>query len=148
MINGNESIVIEVRQRCLEFYVTAAKEICKKLLINDSFLKKLKVFMPGLALLLPDRELTFNHVIFISRTFRGYDEDLLKTEWCRLYQDYTVEDKNELAKLDFDDMWKQICRHSYPRKLGNAVPSQSNSNADSKRVFSYLPDLKTEQTII
>ncbi|KAK0180578.1 hypothetical protein PV327_002945 [Microctonus hyperodae] len=103
--------------------------------------------MPGLALLNPDRELTFNYVVFIARTFRGYDEDLLKTEWCHLYQDYSIEQKNLLAKLDFDDMWIQICRDSYPnlRKLVNAIRSLPNSNADSERVFSYLSDLKNKK---
>ncbi|KAK0165747.1 hypothetical protein PV328_004242 [Microctonus aethiopoides] len=46
IINGNESIVTVVRQKCLAFYIIAAKEICKRLPINDPFLSKLKVFMP------------------------------------------------------------------------------------------------------
>ncbi|KAK0071475.1 hypothetical protein PV326_001200, partial [Microctonus aethiopoides] len=78
IINGNESIVTVVRQKCLAFYIIAAKEICKRLPINDPFLSKLK---------------------------------------------------------------------SYPnlRKLVNAVRSLPNSNADSERIFSYLPDSKTKK---
>ncbi|KAK0070730.1 hypothetical protein PV325_014158, partial [Microctonus aethiopoides] len=103
--------------------------------------------MPGLALLHPDRELTFNRISSILQTFRSFNEDLLRAEWFRLHLDYTMEERNRLSKLEFDDMWKQICRHSYPnlRKLVNAVRSLPNSNADSERIFSYLPDLKTKK---
>ncbi|KAK0090238.1 hypothetical protein PV326_004193 [Microctonus aethiopoides] len=127
----------------------STKEICKRLPIGDPFLNKLKGFMPGLALLHPDRAQTSNYIVFVARTFRGFDEDLVKSEWYRLHLDFTIEEKNKLSKLSFDDMWKQICRHSYPslRKLVNAVRSLSNSNADSERVFSYLPDLKTKNGI-
>ncbi|KAK0071476.1 hypothetical protein PV326_001201 [Microctonus aethiopoides] len=56
--------------------------------------------------------------------------------------------KHQLSKLDFDDMWKRICFHqSYPnlRKLVNAVRSLPNSNANSERIFSYLPDSKMKK---
>ena len=51
--------------------------------------------------------------------------------------------------LNFDEMWKQIfqCTYQYPnlKYLLNAVRSLPNSNADSERIFSLLPDLKTKK---
>ena len=51
--------------------------------------------------------------------------------------------------LNFDEMWKQIfqCTYQYPnlKSLLNAVKSLPNSNADSERIFSLLPDLKTKK---
>ncbi|KAK0167754.1 hypothetical protein PV327_001618 [Microctonus hyperodae] len=86
----HESIVTDVRNKCLEFYITAAKEICTRLQIKDPFLNKLK-----------------------------------------------NEEKQILSKMNFDNMWEQICKHSYPnlRKLVSAVRSLPNSNADAEKVF-------------
>jgi len=51
--------------------------------------------------------------------------------------------------LNFDDMWKQIFKnaHGYPnlKSIVNAIRSLPNSNADSERIFSLLPDLKTKK---
>jgi len=41
---GHADVVANVRENCLQFYITAAQEICKRLPINDKFLSKLKVF--------------------------------------------------------------------------------------------------------
>ena len=51
--------------------------------------------------------------------------------------------------LNFDEMWKQIfqCTYQYPnlKSLLNAIRSLPKSNADSERIFSLLPDLKTKK---
>jgi len=44
MMQGHEDIVTTVRENSLSFYVTAAKEIRKRLRINNIFLLKLNVF--------------------------------------------------------------------------------------------------------
>jgi len=52
---GHTEVVANVRQNCLQFYITAAQGICKRLPINHSFLSKLKVFETDTALRDPKR---------------------------------------------------------------------------------------------
>lgn len=80
MKEGHTDIVAHVRKNCLQFCVTAAEEISKKLPINDKFLSKLKVLEANVALSDSDREISFNDVSFIAQTFGGFDEDGLKKE--------------------------------------------------------------------
>ncbi|XP_070515358.1 protein FAM200A-like [Cardiocondyla obscurior] len=145
---GRADIVANIRQDCLQFYVTAAQDICKRLPIHDAFLSKLKVFECNIALCHSDRETSFNDVSYIANTFGGFDIENLKKEWFALQKDFNELEKNLFATLDFDDLWKKILhRRQYPnlKSLLNAVRSLPNSNADSERIFSFLPDLKTKK---
>ncbi|EZA60001.1 SCAN domain-containing protein, partial [Ooceraea biroi] len=69
--------VTQVRQHCLQFYVTAAEEIRKRLPVND-VLKKLQVFIPSTAVFDSNRNTSFQHVSFIAKTIGGFDEESLK----------------------------------------------------------------------
>ncbi|KAL6420215.1 hypothetical protein ACFW04_011775 [Cataglyphis niger] len=151
---GHAEIVTNIRKNCLQFYVTVAEEIRKRLPINDKFLLKLKVIECNLALLNIDRETLFNDVSFIAENFGGFDENGLKKEWLTLQLDFTIIEKEELLKLSFDDMWKQILQNQYStnsdkypnlKRLLNAVRSLSNLNADPERMFSILTDVKTKK---
>lgn len=146
---GHANIVVNVRENCLQFYITAAQEICKRLPINDKFLSKLTVFEPHVALYDNNRETSFDEVSFVARTLGGFDDNDLRKEWYTLHQGFTETEKKNLAKFNFDEMWKQIfqCNDQYPhlKSLLNAIRSLPNSNADSERIFSYLPDLKTKK---
>jgi len=55
-----------IRENCLQFLVTAAQEISKRLPINDTFLSKLTVFEPNIALCNINREISFNDVSFVA----------------------------------------------------------------------------------
>ena len=147
---GHTEVVANVRQNCLQFYITAAQGICKRLPINHSFLSKLKVFEADTALRDPNREVSFNNVSFIAQTFGGFDDDGLKKEWFALHQDFTEAEKDSFTMLNLNELWKKIFQHTdrHPnlKSLLNAVRSLPNSNADSERIFSYLPDLKTKKT--
>jgi hypothetical protein len=74
MVTENINVVTNIREHCLEFYITAAEEICKKLPVNNKFLSALKVFLPQIALNDTDRNASFSYNSFISRTMGGFDE--------------------------------------------------------------------------
>jgi len=154
MTIGHVDIISNVRENCLLFYVTAAEEIRKRLPINDIFLSKLKIFQENVALSDINRETTFNDISYIAQTLGGFDENGLKKEWFMLHVDFTTEEKQNLAKLNFDDMWKHILQKKnsnniskYPnlKSLLNAIRALPNSNADAERAFSLLSDLKTKK---
>ncbi|XP_070526469.1 protein FAM200A-like [Cardiocondyla obscurior] len=145
---GHADVVANIRRDCLQFYVTAAQDICKRLPIRDAFLSKLKVFEFNTALRDSNRESSFRDVSYIVSTFGGFDEKNLKKEWFALYEDFSESDKDLLAILEFDELWKKILKsHRYPnlKSVLNAVRSLPNSNADSERIFSFLPDIKTKK---
>jgi len=66
------------------------------------------VFQSHIALFDIDRKTSFNDVSFIIKTIGDFDEDNIKQEWFSLYSDFTVTEKQNLSKLNFDEMWKQI----------------------------------------
>ena len=97
----------------MQFYLTAADKISKKLPITNNFLKYLQVFLPSVSLFDGNRETSFQHVSLVARTLDGFDEESLRTEWFALAADFTLEEKQNISKLNFDDMWKEILqRHS------------------------------------
>jgi len=130
--------------------VTAAQDICTKLPINEIFLSKLKVFESDMALYNSNREASFNDVSFVAQTFGGFDDNTLRKEWFALHQSFTEAEKDYFSTLNFDDMWIHIFQRTYKypnlKSLLNAVRSLPNSNADSERIFSLLPDIKTKKT--
>lgn len=96
MKKGRADIIGNVRDNCLQFYVTAAEEISKRLPIKDKFLCKLTVFQFNTALCSIDRETSFNDVSFIAQTLGGFDENALKKEWHTLHLDFTTAEKEHL----------------------------------------------------
>ena len=113
LTEGHVDTVTTVRQNCLQFYLTAANEISKRLPITNNFLKYLQVFLPSVSLFDGNRETSFQHVSLVARTLDGFDEESLRTEWFALAADFTLEEKQNISKLNFDDMWKEILqRHS------------------------------------
>lgn len=118
--------------------------------ITDPFLCKLKVFDIDTTLRDPNRESSFKDVSFIAQTINGFDDDGLRKEWFALHQSFTEAEKDSFVILNFDEMWKQIFQKHTDQYLNlksllNAVRSLPNSNVDSERIFSMLPDLKTKK---
>lgn len=151
---GHADIVATVRQNCLQFYLTAAKETRKRLPITDDFLKKLKVFQPYQSLFDTNRETSLQHVFFVAKTLGDFDEEYLRKEWFALSTDLTVEEKTKLSQLPFDEMWKEILQrqlsnnnYKYPtvKSLLSAVRALPNSNVDSERTFLILTDVKSKK---
>lgn len=141
-----------IRENCLTFYETAAKEIYKRLAINDIFLSKLQVFRPHVSIFNSNREQSFNDVSVVAKAIGDFDEDALKKEWIELPSEFTIKEKRKFSKLNFDNMWKEILqradnidKYSNLRKLLNTIRSFPNSSEDPERMFSILNNLKPKQ---
>jgi len=91
-------------------YYSCREEIRKRLPVNNIFLHKLKVFQANVSLFDNNRETLFNDVSFIAKTLSGFDKDNLKEGWLMLYSDFTHEQKQDLAKMNFDNMWNKILK--------------------------------------
>ncbi|XP_014474937.1 PREDICTED: uncharacterized protein LOC106744562 [Dinoponera quadriceps] len=154
MMEDHVDVVTTVRQNCLQFYLTAAKEIREKLPIVDDILAKLHIFESSTALFDSDRETSFRHVSFFAKTFGDSDEESLRKEWFALTTDFTIKEKLNMSNLSFDDMWKEIlhrpaqsCTYKYPnlRNILSAIRALPNSNADRENTFSILTNLKSKK---
>jgi len=110
MQQRHKDVITTIRENCLAFYVTAAEKIRKRLPVKNIFLSKLNVFRPSIVLFESDRKTSFNDVSFVIKTIGGFDEDSLKKEWIALPLDLTIEEKESLSKLNFDNMWKNILK--------------------------------------
>lgn len=152
--DGYVNVVATVRLNCLQFYITAAEELYKRLPVNNIFLSKLKIFLPQIALLNIEREMSFNDLSLIAKTIGHFDENSLKKEWFILNLDFTIIEKQNLLKLNFDEMWTRILQSKYLnneikypnlRSLLNSIRALPNSNADPERIFTFLTDIKTKK---
>lgn len=100
---GYIKIVITVRQNCLQFYITATENICKRLPITDNFLKKLQIFGPS-AFQLSNRETSFQDISFVAKSPGAFDEDSLKQEWFTLPDHSSAERRDNLSQMKLDNM--------------------------------------------
>jgi len=80
IIEDHIEAVLTIQQNCLQFYITAAQEIRKRLPITHNFLIKLQVFDPSISLFDNNRETSFQHVSFIAKYLGGFDEESLRKE--------------------------------------------------------------------
>ncbi|KAK0071250.1 hypothetical protein PV326_001470 [Microctonus aethiopoides] len=117
--------------------------------MNNQLFAKLQIFKPEIALDETGREKSYNDLHFIAETLTEFDQNMLKNEWLTLPEKFTLMEKNQLANLKFDEMWINIFHQSdsFPnlKLILNAVRSLPNSNADSEKIFSFLPDIKTKK---
>ncbi|XP_011159374.1 uncharacterized protein LOC105195594 [Solenopsis invicta] len=153
IVQGHTDVITNIRKNCLEFYITAAEELRERLPVNDIFLSKLQAFSPSNSLYSIDREASFNDVAFVARTFGDFDEDALKREWMALPLDFTINEQQNLSKLNFDNMWRKIAHCRYPNDIAkyphltnvlNLVRSLPNSSTDPE-MFSLLNNLKAKK---
>lgn len=146
----------DLRSKCLQFYETLCTKLIEHLPFNDDFLRRLRMFHPHFALNCSDRISTFKMVILVAKGLLKDDEynarELYK-EWSLLY-DLPQTTKDDLWKLDFDEMWIKISTLQtadgliqFPElnNLLSVVRKIGHSNADAERGFSFLPDLKTKK---
>ena len=54
------------------------------------------------------RQMSFNDISFIRIKISNFDEENLEKERSTLHLDFTDIEKENLLKLSFDEMWKQI----------------------------------------
>lgn len=151
LMEDYEDIVTNVRNNCLQFYLTAAEEIRKRLPVTHDFLTKLQIFESSPTLYDDDRETSFEDVSFVAKTLGMFDESL-KNEWLSISADFSMKEKLQLSRLNFDEMWKEIlqreldssntCKYPNLKVVLNAVRSLPNSNV---HLFSDLTDLRTRQ---
>lgn len=143
-----------VKNKCLEFYITAALEIKKRLPINNHLFQQLKFLDPKVALHVVTDEVDIHFEIIIEQLNENVDLNILQSEWRRMKILINGNEKERLLLLPIDEFWYCISSmkdysdtYLYQNiyKLAKSCLSLSHSNAEVERIFSIVTDVKTKK---
>ncbi|XP_067211624.1 protein FAM200A-like, partial [Linepithema humile] len=143
----------EIKLNCLQFYITAVREMLKRLPYRDTVFEQLMFLQPKIALY-DESRVKFKDLTFIATRIGNIDITKLAFEWRILPSVFTNEEKEELASLEIDAMWKRILEFKNfngekmfqnLESLVEVVLSFPHSNAEAERIFSIVTDIKTKK---
>ncbi|XP_067214890.1 zinc finger BED domain-containing protein 5-like [Linepithema humile] len=99
----------EIKLNCLEFYITAVREMLKRLPYRDTVFEQLIFLQPKVALY-DETRIQFKDLTFIATRIGDINIDITKLvfEWRILSSVFNDKEKKELASLEIDIMWKKI----------------------------------------
>lgn len=154
----SEENVIKFKEKCQNFYITAAEEILKRLPINDNFFKEMTFLDPEIALNSSNRS-DLMDMPLLKNHFKDFiDVYKLTEEWRQLPFSLSNSDIVRLKSLggvNIADMWKEISMlknlmidsTSFPNlsMLSKLILTLPHSNAEAERVFSIVNDVKTKK---
>ena len=142
----------QIRLNILKFYITAAKEMQKRLPLNDFLFEKMSFLAPDKALNLRNRE-GLEDLSDIAIFFK-IDASSIFVEWRNLAVQFNDNERKQLESLRVDEFWWEVGKledfeqgkkYSNLCKLANIVMSLPHSNADAERIFSVVTDVRTKK---
>ena len=143
----------EIRLKCLNFYITAVREMLTRLPFNDPFFEQLIFLDPAIALYDEGRQ-QIKDLIFIAKRINHVNLTRLAFEWRILPSSFNDIQKKELADLNLDEMWENILEYtnsvgekifSNLKSLVHIIFSLPHSNAEAERIFSMVTDIKDKK---
>ncbi|KYN01137.1 hypothetical protein ALC62_08056, partial [Cyphomyrmex costatus] len=148
--NQTSEFAKETKLTCLNFYIAATNEMLKCFPFNDSLLRSLKFLDSKFALCRKARN-EIKDLTDVAIPFGNFDATALAIEWRSLPSMFSDADRDVLAKLEIDEMWKKIFETKnisdepmFPNleKLVHAILSLPHSNAEAERIFSIVQDVQ------
>lgn len=142
----------EIRSNCLEFYVTAFLKMLECLPYKDTMLEQLMFLQPSIALYYEGRR-QIRDLTVIAMRLGHTDITSLAYEWRILPTLYDDTEKEELARLEVDEMWQQILKFEnfdgekmFPNLevLVESVLSFPHSNSKAKHILSKIEHINDE----
>jgi len=143
----------QIKLKCLDFYITAVREMLKRLPFRDTLFQQLIFLDPKIALYHAGR-LKIKDLTFIAKRVKHIDITKLAFKWRILPSSFNEEQKKELVSLELDDMWKNITEFTnfdgekmFPNleSLVEVVLSFPHSNAEAEQIFSIVTDVKNKK---
>lgn len=143
----------KIKSTCVQFYITLMEEMLKRLPYNDTLFRGLR-FLNGKIALKDEERSNFRDLTDIAAYFGNFDVTALALEWKILPFMFIDADKEKLATLSCDEMWKKIFEMKdtnnepiFPtlEKLVYAALSLPHSNAEAERIFSIVTDVKNKK---
>jgi len=145
----------EIKLKCLDFYKTAMDQMLKRLPYKDTLFQQLAFLDPKIALY-DEGRIKIKDLTYIVQQVKCIDIDITKLafEWRILPSIFDEKQKEELACLDIDEMWKKIVEYKdfndekvfvNLESLIEIVLSFPHSNAEAERIFSMVTDIKNKK---
>lgn len=140
----------EIKQKCLEFYKTAFKEILKRFDLHDPILEELKFLKIATAMNIQERK----NLIILPKMIECNKNDLMQ-EWKSLPLSFTNDEKEKLLSMSIEEFWKTILsakdyqnKIMFPnlQKMVLYALTFPHANAEAERIFSNVTDIKTKKT--
>lgn len=97
----------QIKLKCLEFYKTAFKEMVKLLPYKNNFVEQLKFLEPKIALY-DNARIIIKDLTNVASCVENIDITQLAFEWRILPTIFSNLEKEELARLEIDQMWNKI----------------------------------------
>lgn len=153
LVTLSDDCVQEIKLKCLDFYKTAVREMLKRLPYRDIFFKQLAFLDPKIALFDEGRN-EIRDLTYVATRIEHIDLTKLAFEWRILPSVFNNIEKEQLALLEINKMWKKITQHRdfngdkifiNLELLVEAVFSLPHSNAEAERIFSIISDIKTKK---
>jgi hypothetical protein len=145
----------EFIRNCLNFYITATREMQERLPLNNDFFKNLIFLNPAVAFSVEKREQHTVEMKHVATKFANYiDLTNLSVEWSKLPHVFSELDINNFKSMKVDQMWLKIAETKnfneedlFPNlgKLASLVLTLPHSNAEAERIFSVVTDIKTKK---
>ncbi|XP_034248085.1 uncharacterized protein LOC117649413 [Thrips palmi] len=146
-----------VRQKCLDFYVAAAKDIASRLPpLNDMQFHEMKFVDPNVALSSASRREIRDLGLLVARfkDILQLDEEALAFEWRTMPNAIPEAEKKRLMEMQPDEAWADIgemktlsdeLRFPQLSKLARCVLSLPHANSDCERVFAIVTDVRCKK---
>lgn len=141
--------------KCLQFYITLATEMQKRLPINDDFFKNMQFLDPTFAFYHTNRLKFGININNLAVLFKEHlDLTKVSLEWQMLPSTYNEFQISEFSKMPIDEMWIKIADEKNFSdedifqnlgKLAILILSLPHSNAEAERIFSAVTDIKTKK---
>ncbi|XP_067212375.1 SCAN domain-containing protein 3-like [Linepithema humile] len=153
LVNQPLVFVQDIKLTCLNFYITALKEMLKRLPYKNSFFKQL-TFLDAKIALYDEGRNEIKDLSIIASHFENIDITKLGFEWRILPTVINDTEKIELALLEVDEMWQKIFHYKdfneekmFPNLelLVESVLTFPHSNAEAERIFSIVTDVKNKK---
>lgn len=145
----------EFKNKCLLFYIKAAKEMVLRLPLKNNLFKEFIFLDPNCALNTENRNIPGNLTLLLS-TFDNYiDSTKIMDEWRSLPYFFNQQQIEHLKTLSIQNMWHEISnakdfvidcfKFANLSKLAKLVQALPHSNSEAERIFSIVTDVKTKK---
>ncbi|XP_032685180.1 uncharacterized protein LOC116850681 isoform X3 [Odontomachus brunneus] len=143
----------EIRIQCRDFYAAAVCKMLECLPYKDTMFEQLMFLQPKIALYYEGRK-KIRDLTYIAMCIGHPDITKLSYEWRILPTVYNDTEKEELAALEVDEMWKRILEYedfngdkTFPNLelLVESVFTFPHSNSEIKHIISTVTSIKCEE---
>lgn len=147
-----ENIQIEIKTKCLNFYVKAAEEMKSRLPLADKLFDEFRLLDPKYLFSRRVEQIKIPHLIEKFKNSERFNVHTAQDELLKMFSFFDIDEIAVLKEKDIASFWKEMKDKKnfanekiFPNisELAELILSLPHSNAEAERIFSILNDVKT-----